>query len=384
MMLRVDACPAGTQEVVIEMDQDKDFTQDWEFRHQVENIYKYDLADINKGCNAYLSTKTDKACYNVRCILNLSSIIRCSWLISLSLLQPTTKEYEGYATITLECVDSGKKENVPIYLKAVDLGRALCPWPEIVQGSPGYDPAFNFISSSNDAGLLIPASQTPTVPAEPVPSPPAEKPPSSSPAKELTTKEKLDLAVKCMKDEKLAVITGGPELKAKSLVWNKLNNTVALAVVEPSSTADVGKAVGCMYRNGVRSVPKSGGHSYDGFSVLKSAVTIGLNKMKKVTLNQDSSAVVQGGTTLGELYYEIWKQSNGKYAVVGGTCPAVGVGGHFLGGGIGFLNRMFGLACDQVLSLTMINYQGETIQASPSRNQDLFWASCGGGGTKKK
>lgn len=301
-------------------------------------------------------------------------------LIFLFLLQPTTKEYEGYATVTLECIDSGKKEQVPIYLKGVDLGRALCPWPEIVKGSPGYDPAFNFISSSNDSGLLIPASQTPTVPAQPVPSPPAEKPPSSPPAKELTTKEKLNLAVKCMKDEKLSVITGGPQLKEKSLVWNKLNDTVALAVVEPASTADVGKAVGCMYRNGVRAVPKSGGHSYDGFSVLSSAVTIDLNKMKKVTLNQDSSALVQGGTTLGELYYEIWKQSNGKYAVVGGTCPAVGVGGHLLGGGIGFLNRMFGLACDQVLSLTMINYQGETIQASPSQNKDLFWASCGGGG----
>ncbi|KAI8110834.1 hypothetical protein M9434_004408 [Picochlorum sp. BPE23] len=357
VMLLVDDCPAGTQAVVIEKDQDKDFTQDWEFRHQVENVYKYDLANINKGCNAYVSTKTDKACYN-----------------------PTTKEYEGYATVTLECIDSGKKEQVPIYLKAVDLGRALCPWPEIVKGSPGYDPAFNFISSSDDSGLLIPASQTPTVPAQPVPSPPAEKPPSSPPAKELTTKEKLNLAVKCMKDEKLSVITGGPRLRERSLVWNKLNDTVALAVVEPASTDDVGKAVGCMYRNGVRSVPKSGGHSYDGFSVLSSAVTIDLNKMKKVTLNQDSSALVQGGTTLGELYNEIWKQSKGKYAVVGGTCPAVGVGGHLLGGGIGFLNRMFGLACDQVLRLTMINYQGQTIQASPSQNKDLFWASCGGGG----
>lgn len=65
-MLFVDECPAGTQAVVIEKDQDKDFTQDWEFRHQVENVYKYDLANINKGCNAYVSTKTDKACYNVR------------------------------------------------------------------------------------------------------------------------------------------------------------------------------------------------------------------------------------------------------------------------------------------------------------------------------
>ena len=41
---------------------------------------------------------------------------------------------------------------------------------------------------------------------------------------------------------------------------------------------------------------------------------------------------------------------------------------------------MYGLACDQLVSLTMVNFKGEVLQASAKDNPYLFWASCGGGG----
>ena len=50
------------------------------------------------------------------------------------------------------------------------------------------------------------------------------------------------------------------------------------------------------------------------------------------------------------------------------------------GGGTGMSVRSYGLACDQLTGLTMVDYQGNVIQASTTQNQDLLWASCGGGG----
>ena len=41
---------------------------------------------------------------------------------------------------------------------------------------------------------------------------------------------------------------------------------------------------------------------------------------------------------------------------------------------------MYGLACDQLVSLTMVNFKGDILQVSAEENPDLFWASCGGGG----
>ena len=42
--------------------------------------------------------------------------------------------------------------------------------------------------------------------------------------------------------------------------------------------------------------------------------------------------------------------------------------------------RTYGLACDQLVSLNMIDYKGQLVTASKTSNADLLWASCGGGG----
>ncbi len=195
----------------------------------------------------------------------------------------------------------------------------------------------------------------------------------------LTTKEKLKRATSCMKDKKLDLITNEKELKSTIKVWNKLNNTVPLSAVQPSSVQDVSDAISCMYTNGIRSVPLSGGHSYEGLSVLPSTVSLDLSKMKNVALNVDSTIDVQSGALLGDIYYTVWKNSAGKYAVVGSSCPSLGTG-HILGGGLSSMSRMFGLACDQLISLTMVDYKGEIMQVTPDSNPDLFWSACGGGG----
>ena len=50
------------------------------------------------------------------------------------------------------------------------------------------------------------------------------------------------------------------------------------------------------------------------------------------------------------------------------------------GGGYGFLTPWHGLACDQLLSVTMVDANGDLVTASRGKNADLFAASCGGGG----
>ena len=44
------------------------------------------------------------------------------------------------------------------------------------------------------------------------------------------------------------------------------------------------------------------------------------------------------------------------------------------------LARKYGLACDHLLSLEMVDYKGDIIIANASSNADLLWASKGGGG----
>jgi FAD/FMN-containing dehydrogenase len=51
-----------------------------------------------------------------------------------------------------------------------------------------------------------------------------------------------------------------------------------------------------------------------------------------------------------------------------------------LGGGYGYLARPFGLACDNLLGVDLIDPGGKQLQANAQQNTDLFWACRGGGG----
>lgn len=66
--------------------------------------------------------------------------------------------------------------------------------------------------------------------------------------------------------------------------------------------------------------------------------------------------------------------------VVGGGTPSVGcLGGWMQGGGHSPLTHDYGLGADQVLQAKIVLADGSLVTASPSQNQDLFFAIRGGG-----
>ena len=128
--------------------------------------------------------------------------------------------------------------------------------------------------------------------------------------------------------------------------------------------------------NGLRFAVRSGGHSYEGFSQSPDLV-IDVRGMTGIKLATDKKSVSIGsGSSLGSVYKALWPSN---LAIPAGSCFSVGVAGHSLGGGFGLLGRSFGLACDSVLSMEVVDASGQIRNVSGQENPDLFWALRGGG-----
>ncbi|KAM0856613.1 hypothetical protein ACQ4PT_049011 [Festuca glaucescens] len=128
----------------------------------------------------------------------------------------------------------------------------------------------------------------------------------------------------------------------------------------------------------------SGGHDYEGLSYRSARHdevfgVLDLADLRSVSVNHsESTAWVDSGATLGELYYAIAK-NNSRVVFPAGDCPTVGVGGQFSGGGIGMMMRKYGLSIDNVLDAKMVNANGDLLDRA-GMGEDLFWAIRGGGG----
>ncbi|HFJ9447555.1 FAD-binding oxidoreductase [Bacillus cereus group sp. TH243-1LC] len=127
---------------------------------------------------------------------------------------------------------------------------------------------------------------------------------------------------------------------------------------------------------------RSGRHSYENFSLLNRGLIIDVSEMHRITVHTDKlTATIEAGANLGTVYKELW---NYGVTIPAGTSASVGIVGLALGGGIGMLSRLFGLTCDQLIEVEMVQACGKfgakIIRASEYENHNLFWACRGGGG----
>lgn len=156
-----------------------------------------------------------------------------------------------------------------------------------------------------------------------------------------------------------------------------------MVIVTPVDESQIRTTLYCARKLGIEIRIRCGGHDFEGLSYTNPTplpfVMVDMINMRSIEIDVNSkTAWVQGGATLGELYYTISKRSSGTLGFPGGTWSTVGVGGLISGGGYGFLMRKYGLAVDHVLDARFMDVNGRILNRK-SMGEDLFWALRGGG-----
>ena len=80
----------------------------------------------------------------------------------------------------------------------------------------------------------------------------------------------------------------------------------------------------------------------------------------------------------------LWADVTGPAAAYGlaplaGSAGDVGVVGYTLGGGLSWLGRKHGLACNSVVAIELVTADGRHVRVDAARDPELFWALRGGG-----
>ena len=158
--------------------------------------------------------------------------------------------------------------------------------------------------------------------------------------------------------------------------WLQVVDQLPAAIVNAANTQDVVETLRFVREMELDLAVQNTGHGIA--APCNAGILLRLSEMKATQVSATGgTATVEPGVLSGELL-----KAAEPYGLCypSGQVPNVGVIGYTLGGGVGWLGRKVGPACQAVQSATVVLADGSVVAASASENPDLFWALRGGGG----
>jgi FAD/FMN-containing dehydrogenase len=150
------------------------------------------------------------------------------------------------------------------------------------------------------------------------------------------------------------------------------------AIARIAGVDDIAACVRWARDTGTELAVRAGGHSVAGMSLNDGGLVIDVRSLKEISVDP-AARVARAGAGLTWAEFDAATQEHGL-ATTGGRVSTTGVAGLTLGGGSGWLERSYGLSCDNLIGAELVVGSGELVRASETENPDLLWALRGGGG----
>lgn len=160
--------------------------------------------------------------------------------------------------------------------------------------------------------------------------------------------------------------------------WNLAIDQRPAAVALPESADEVAALVSYARANGLLIATQGTGHNGGAYATLEQTLLVKTSQMRGVTVDPvNRVARVEAGALWSDVTAAVDPHG---LACLSGSSPDVGVVGYTLGGGLSWLARAHGLACNNVRAIELVCADGAERRVTATDDPDLFWALRGGGG----
>jgi FAD binding domain len=169
-----------------------------------------------------------------------------------------------------------------------------------------------------------------------------------------------------------------PDWDEARAAWNLAADQRPEAVVFAENADDVAATVRFAAANDLKVAAQGTGHGAAPLAPLEGAILLKTERMRGVEVDPEAgTARVEAGV----LSIELGEAANEHgLCSLPGSSPDVGVVGYTLGGGLSWLARRHGFACNRVAAIELVTAEGEPRTVDAENDPDLFWAMRGGGG----
>jgi FAD/FMN-containing dehydrogenase len=160
--------------------------------------------------------------------------------------------------------------------------------------------------------------------------------------------------------------------------WNLAADQHPSAVAFVESSDDAAAVVRFAAENDLRVTAQGSGHGALSLRFPEDAILVKTERMRGVEVDGEAqTARVEAGVLSVELAEAAAAHG---LASLPGSSPDVCVTGYTLGGGLSWLGRRYGFACNRLRAVELVTADGEQRTVSAESDPDLFWALRGGGG----
>ena len=160
--------------------------------------------------------------------------------------------------------------------------------------------------------------------------------------------------------------------------WNLAVDQRPVAVVVARGAEDVAATLAFASDRGLRVAPQGTGHGATSLGALDDTILLRTTDLAGVEVNPERRRARVGAGVL-------WNALVGPAAEHGlvalhGLSGTVGIAGYTVAGGLGWLGRSHGLACNAATAFEVVTAGGRPVRVDAETEPDLFWALRGGGG----